>query len=191
MPVVKSIVSKNELHVVQKEVIPVASETTVDHIMYVQSELELEFVEKLQVLDLEPIAFLLTHPKKNVRWSREKAVEAIAHYKMFLLLHFLYPDKNIIPTEEIDVVFEHHFLDSAKYRQDCNKLFGYFLDHNPYRGLLDETDEMNWLADFKETKILFDLHFGIELRNAARCQPLKQIHPRVANIQPGNLIKCG
>jgi hypothetical protein len=195
MPVVKSIVSKNEFHAVQKEVIPVASEATADHIMYVESQLESDFIEKLRALDLEPIIFLLTHPKKSLGWSRDKALQAIAHYKMFLLLHNLYPDKNIVPTEEIDRVFEQHFSDSAKYHQDCNHLFGYFLHHDPYFGLLNEADEKSHLAAFMETKVLFKKHFGIELLiNPSRCQPLKQpkqIRPCVANIQPWNLMKCG
>lgn len=200
MSVVKPIVSKNELHAVQKEAIPVAGVAIANYT---------DFIEKLQVLDLEPIAFLLMHPEKGVRWTREKTVQAIAHYKMFLLLHYLYSDKKLVPTVEIDVVFEHHFSDSAKYRQDCNDLFGYFVDHNPYFGLLDEADEKNWLAAFAETKFLFEQHFGtdvlaavnLQLTNPARCEPPKQpqqIRPRVANIQadvmdilPWNLMKCG
>jgi hypothetical protein len=195
MPVVKSIVSKNEFHAVQKEVIPVASEATADHIMYVESQLESDFIEKLRALDLEPIIFLLTHPKKSLGWSRDKALQAIAHYKMFLLLHYLYPEKNIVPTEEIDEVLHNHSSDSAKYHQDCNHLFGYFLHHDPYFGLLGEADQKSHLAAFMETKVLFKKHFGIELSiNPSRCQPLKQpkqIRPCVANIQPWNLMKCG
>jgi hypothetical protein len=170
--------------------------------MYVQSELKSEFIERLREFDPEPIIFLLTHPKKSLRWSRDKALQAIAHYKMFLLLHYLYPEKNIVPTEEIDEVFHHHSSDSAKYHQDSNHLFGYFLHHDPYFGLLDEFDEKSHLAAFMETKVLFKKHFGIDLsNNPARCQPLKQpkpIHPRGTNIQtnvidirPLNLIKCG
>jgi hypothetical protein len=191
MPVVKSIVSKNELHAVQNEVIPVASGVTIDHIMSAQSQ-ELDIIEKLRMLDLQPTAFLLTHPKKGIRWGREKTVEAIAHYKMFLLLHYLYPDKNLVPTEEIDLVWEHHFADSAKYRQDSQILFNSYLDHNPYFGILDETDEKNWLAAFAETKLLFEKHFGkdflaavnLQFTNPARCElpkKQKQIHP--LNIQ--------
>lgn len=209
MSVVKSIVSKNEFYAVQKAVIPVASEAIADHIMYVQSQLKSEFIEKLRVLDLEPIIFLLTHPKKSLGWSRDKALQAIAHYRMFLLLHYLYPDKNLVPTVEIDMVWEQHSLDHAKYRQDCNSLFDSFVDHNPYRGLLDETDEKNWLADFEETKILFEQNFGtdflsainLQLTDPAHCELPKKSKPiptrmvnmqaNIMNISPWNLMKCG
>ncbi|MBD2567791.1 glycine-rich domain-containing protein [Anabaena lutea] len=182
------------------------NEAIADYIMSAQSQ-ELDMIQKLRLLDLQPTAFLLTHPKKAIRWTQEKTVQAIAHYKMFLLLHYLYPDQNIVPTEEIDLVWEHHFADNAKYRQDCQMLFGHFLDHNPYFGILDEADEKNWLAAFAETKLLFEKHFGrdflaavnLEFTNPARCElpkKQKQIHPLniqadVIDILPWHLLKCG
>jgi hypothetical protein len=187
MPVVNTIVANN----VQEEA----------HANYT------DFIEKLQVLDLQPTAFLLTHPKKGIRWTREKTVEAIAHYKMFLLLHYFYPGQNLVPTQDIDIVYEHHFADSVKYRQDCQMLFGYHLEHNPYFGIVDEADEKNWLAAFAETKLLFEKHFGrdflaavnLQFTNPARCElpkKQKQIYPlniqaTVIDILPWHLLKCG
>jgi hypothetical protein len=33
-----------------------------------------------------------------------------------------------------------HILDTAAYREDCDEIFGRFLDHFPYFGMRDEQD---------------------------------------------------
>lgn len=169
MPVVKQIVSNNKLHTLDLEML-------IDYIMSVQSELKLEFVKKLQTLDLEPVAVLLMHPTKGVGWTKERTVQAIAHYKMFLFLHYLYPHHKIISTMDIDVVWEHHFLDIAKYRQDCKMLFGYFLEHNPYFGLLDQANEKNSSTTFAENQLVFEQHFGTDFLAAVNLQLTKNAH---------------
>jgi hypothetical protein len=54
-------------------------------------------------------------------------------------------------------------LDTAKYRADCDYVFGHFMDHFPYAGLRGAADRRAWRADFARTRRLFREHFGIDI----------------------------
>jgi hypothetical protein len=53
-------------------------------------------------------------------------------YRKFLALHLSYPDVDIVPCKIVDEIWHQHILDTAAYRDDCDALFGRFLDHFPY-----------------------------------------------------------
>jgi hypothetical protein len=136
------------------------------------------FLNKLKALDLEPIAFKLMHPVVGQGWTRSQTIQAIAHYLMFLYIVYLYPQYEIVPTLEIDRVWHYHLLDTSKYAQDCQMLFGRFLHHFPYLGLRGEADREHLQMAFAQTQELFRKHFGAhalgegELQQAADCEPL-------------------
>lgn len=121
----------------------------------VLSDSERAFLSKLQKIDFGPIAFKLMYPEEGQGWTKEEATQAINKYRRFLLINYLYPDQQIVPTPEIDRVWHTHILDTAKYREDCQVLFGQFLDHFPY-----EDDREPLEKAFDRTKSLFDKHFG-------------------------------
>ena len=54
-------------------------------------------------------------------------------------------------------------LDTAKYRADCDEVFGRFLDHFPYAGLRGEDDRRAWREDFVRTRHLFAEQFSAEI----------------------------
>jgi hypothetical protein len=54
-------------------------------------------------------------------------------------------------------------LDTAKYRADCDQVFGRFLDHFPYAGLRGEGDRRAWREAFAETRRLFRAHFRVAI----------------------------
>jgi len=133
------------------------------------------FTENLKRLDLEPIAYKLMHPSEGKGWTYQETKQAIAGYLNFLSLIHLYPNLSLVPTQEIDQVWHHHILDTMKYAQDCQMLFGYFVHHFPYFGLRGESDRHNWQAAVEQTQVLFQEHFGgdaIKFVNPADCQPL-------------------
>lgn len=119
--------------------------------------------ENIENLDMEPIVFKLIHPEEGEGWSLEQADKAVERYRQFLELCLLYPGKPIVPTQDIDEVWHYHILDTAKYRSDCDRIFGRPLDHFPYFGLRGEDDERNLKQSFEETKRLFELHFDTQL----------------------------
>ena len=54
-------------------------------------------------------------------------------------------------------------LDTAKYRADCDWVFGFFLDHFPYFGFRGEEDRRAWRDDFAHTRRLFEEHFNVDV----------------------------
>src|SRR3954452_2187650 len=61
-------------------------------------------------------------------------------YRKFLALQLLYPDADIVPCKIVDEMWHRHILDTAAYREDCDAIFGRFLDHFPYFGMRGEED---------------------------------------------------
>lgn len=139
---------------------------------------ERDFVKKLKALDLRPIAYQLMHLDSGLGWTQAQTTRAISRYRMFLLLVYLYPNRQIVPTWEIDQVWHHHILDTSKYAEDCQILFGRFLHHFPYFGRRSETDQQALQIAFSHTLSLFQEHFGAEALadnqslESADCEPI-------------------
>jgi hypothetical protein len=115
-------------------------------------------------LDLEPIKYKLMHPHdKEKAWSLEKCDKVASLYKMYLQLCKLYSNTGIVPTHDIDEFWHQHILDTLKYQQDCQTLFGYFLHHYPYFGLRGAEDELDLASPFENTRALFIEHFNYEI----------------------------
>ncbi len=115
------------------------------------------------------------HPSEGKGWTHQETKQAIAGYLNFLYLIHLYPNLPLVPTQEIDQVWHHHILDTSKYAEDCQMLFGYFVHHFPYFGLRGESDRHNWQCAVEQTQALFQEHFGedaIKFVKLTDCQPL-------------------
>jgi hypothetical protein len=91
-------------------------------------------------LDLEPIKFKLVIDHDGPQWSRERAERAEAAYKQFLVLISRYPHERIVPLGDIDMFWHQHILDTSKYAEDCQNIFGRFVHHFPYFGLRGRED---------------------------------------------------
>jgi len=129
------------------------------------------FINKLKQLDLRAIAYELMYSSEDEKWTFEQTNRAIRHYSMFLFLINLYPERKLVPTKEIDRVWHHHILDTMKYAEDCEMLFGRFIHHFPYFGKRGKADKKNVCTAFRETQKLFQQHFNIDL--AAIEEPLQ------------------
>lgn len=135
------------------------------------------FRNKLKQLDLKSIAYQLIN-SSDEKWTFEQTNQAINRYSMFLCLIYLYPNRKLVPTQEIDKVWHHHILDTMKYTQDCEMLFGRFIHHFPYFGKRGKADRNNLYKAFAETERLFQKHFGINLTvgqeslQMTDCQPV-------------------
>lgn len=126
--------------------------------------------DKINQIDLEPVLFTLVKREDWTLWDLEKAKNVENLYRSFLTLIALYPEKNIVPTKDIDTFWHTHILDTEKYIDDCNKVFGYYIHHFPYFGLRGAEDEKYANDSFKETCELFLEHFSIDLVDSvAKC----------------------
>lgn len=111
-------------------------------------------------LNLDPIKIKLMDKKEGKGWTRAQADNAEIAYKQFLQLNLKYPGKSIVPTATCDTFWHAHILDTQKYAEDCQKIFGYFLHHFPYFGMRGEEDAANLKTAFEETKALYASEFG-------------------------------
>ena len=118
--------------------------------------------KKILALDLEPIMVKLMDPVEGEGWTLEYVRETEVWYKRFLYLNAVYPDRSIVPTQAIDSFWHYHILDTQKYAEDCQAVFGYFLHHFPYFGMRGDEDRQNLLDASKQTWDLFRMHFNEE-----------------------------
>lgn len=114
-------------------------------------------MEKLKALNLSPIAAYLMNPHNGYGWCRRQALQAIGRYKTFLFVSYLYPQIRLVPTQEIDCVWHAHLLHTRLYRQDCDRLFGYFIDHEPDSAFGGEAERQNGDEAFVHTQSLLAL----------------------------------
>lgn len=85
------------------------------------------FCHTIAELDLAPIERRLA--KKG--WSRGRIKNAVHGYRSFLQLAADEPDREMTPDVDVDAVWHEHILDTQKYADDCNTMFGYYLHHIP------------------------------------------------------------
>jgi len=111
-------------------------------------------------LNLEPIKFSLAMREEGPGWSLVKIETLENWYRRFLFLVYLYPEKTIVPTKDIDIFWHTHILDTKKYMMDCESLFGGYFHHFPYFGMRGEQDRMNLEEAFSETEELYLDLFG-------------------------------
>ncbi len=115
------------------------------------------FYHKLSSLTLERVANQLLNNPEQKR-TRQEIEVAIARYKMFLYIQYLYPHLQLVPTQEIDEVWHVHILlNTFKYIQDCQGLFGRIIHHASITELPQQESKTLTLA---RTQALFELHFG-------------------------------
>lgn len=122
----------------------------------VLSVLGQSFCSKLQEIDLEPIKNQLMQSG----WTRQQTTWAINRYKMFLSVVYLNPHTPLVPTQEIDLVWHYHILHTRMYHQDCQMLFGRFIDHEPdlkWRGV---AERLSLDTAFAQTQTLLVQYFG-------------------------------
>jgi uncharacterized membrane protein YgcG len=90
---------------------------------------------------------------ERLGWSPEKATQVELEYRRFLyaLAHKRPEDTISPPTHEVDEFWHQHILHTRKYRDDCQKVFGQYVDHTP--GLNSEEQSK---ADARRREIYSD-----------------------------------
>jgi hypothetical protein len=125
------------------------------------------FLYKLNNLDLQRVARKLMYKSDGCGLTFQETEAAIARYKMFLHLQFLFPDTQLVPTQEIDEVWHAHILaDTRRYIQDCENLFGYILHHSS-----DEMQPQNQDTAFALTQSMFEKFFGVVILEDIQAAP--------------------
>lgn len=87
--------------------------------------------DKIQSIDLSPVHAKLMDREK---WSLDYCKNVEEKYKGFLYLAYCHQNAQLIPSEEIDVMWHVHILHTKKYAADCLMSLGFFLHHRPDDG---------------------------------------------------------
>ena len=128
-------------------------------------------IARVNTLDLGPIKFKLVHAEGEHSTGVHAAERVEKQYKRFLILNLMYPHKQIVPNREIDMFWHAHILDTIKYAEDCEQIFGRFLHHFPYFGLRGDLDASRLREAFEESRTLYQNTFGESYGDAnADCQ---------------------
>lgn len=146
-------------------------------------------LRKLKSLDLLPIAAYLMNPKNGYGWNRQQVFHAIRRYKTFLFVSYLYPEIPLVPTQEIDCVWHCHILHTRKYRQDCEMLFGYFIDHEPNSEVLGEVNQQILDEAFTQSQAFlaqFEEDFEESNLGGTKCPQSMSLKLEQYQIQKGN-----
>ena len=132
-----------------------------------------QVVAAIQALDLDPIKFKLMDREEGHGWSREYAEKTELAYKRFLTLLATHPEETLAPSKDVDRFWHGHILDTLKYANDCDKVFGCFLHHFPYFGMRGAEDAENLARAAETTQGLYRKHFGESYEGAAYCSAVQ------------------
>ncbi|MFJ3522541.1 glycine-rich domain-containing protein [Pseudomonas sp. NPDC090203] len=81
-------------------------------------------------------------------------------YRRFLSLKSFYPSVALVPSKMVDALWHAHILDTRAYREDCQQVFGRFIDHYPYFGIYGHDDYQELKNAFAQTVALYEKHYG-------------------------------
>jgi hypothetical protein len=112
------------------------------------------------LLDLSNVKMKLADSEEGPGLSAEYIDLMEGEYRKFLALQLVYPDADIVPCKIVDEMWHRHILDTAAYREDCQAIFGEFLDHFPYFGMRGEDDAEALLDAYAETLERYRGTFG-------------------------------
>ncbi|CAF4646506.1 unnamed protein product, partial [Rotaria sp. Silwood2] len=91
------------------------------------------------------------------KWRKSVILQQmIRRYYRFMQLKVLYPKKLLIPTIDIEIVWQTHLLRLLTYQNDCLRLFHQIIDHSL---LLNHTQQSVKEQAFLDTLHLYEKHF--------------------------------
>jgi hypothetical protein len=121
-----------------------------------------EVIAAIQALDLESVKSRVMDAELGEGWSREYADSIATAYKTYLTMLVKYPEdaEDILLSKDVDEFWHTHILQTRKYREDCQKTFGNFLDHEPHVGRVTAEDHEKRTAQAQRTQSLYEREFG-------------------------------
>jgi hypothetical protein len=121
-----------------------------------------QVVAAIQALDLESVKLRVTDPKLGEGWTREYADSIELAYKNYLTMLAKNPDdaEDILLSEDVDEFWHTHILQTMKYAEDCQSVFGNFLHHEPHVGEVTSEDLERRDAQAEKTRRLYEREYG-------------------------------
>ena len=121
-----------------------------------------DVIAAIQALDLESVKLRVTDAKLGEGWTREYADRIEIAYKNYLTMLVKYQDdaEDILLAEDVDEFWHTHILQTMKYTEDCERVFGKYLHHNPEIGEQSPADIERRAALAEKTRRLYQREFG-------------------------------
>jgi hypothetical protein len=121
-----------------------------------------EVVAAIQALDLESVKLRVTDPVLGEGWTREYADSIEVSYKNYLTMLVKHPAdaEDILLAEDVDEFWHTHILQTMKYTEDCQNVFGNYLHHQPHVGEVTSEDLERRNAQAEKTQRLYEREYG-------------------------------
>jgi hypothetical protein len=121
-----------------------------------------QVIAAIHALDLESVKIRLMDPELGEGWTREYADGIEQGYRTYLTMLAKYQDhaEDILLSRDVDEFWHTHILQTLKYSEDCEAVFGKYLHHNPHVGELTAADVDRRDAMAEKTRRLYQREFG-------------------------------
>jgi hypothetical protein len=121
-----------------------------------------QVIAAIEALDLESVKLRIMDPKLGEGWTREYADRIGQAYKVYLSMLAKHPDhaEDILLSEDVDEFWHTHILQTIKYTDDCEAVFGKYLHHAPHVGEVTSDDIERRVALAEITRRLYQEEFG-------------------------------
>jgi len=121
-----------------------------------------QVIAAIQALDLESVKIRATDPKLGEGWTREYAEGIEQGYRTYLTMLAKYPEhaEDILLSKDVDEFWHTHILQTIKYTEDCEAVFGKYLHHAPHIGGVTQADVEKRTALAEKTRRLYEREFG-------------------------------
>ena len=130
--------------------------------------------KEISALNLDQIKQKLMHVASGEGWTLEQANAVDVEYRRFLYLMKMFPNEQTSPSVAVDTFWHYHILDTMKYAVDCEQVFGYFLHHYPYVGMVGENASEEHHDSGERMRELYEQTFAISYNpGAAFCGIIK------------------
>src|SRR5882762_8875025 len=129
-----------------------------------------QVIAAINALDLDSVKIRAMDPELGEGWTREYAEGIERGYRTYLTMLAKYPDhaEDILLSKDVDEFWHTHILQTIKYTEDCEAVFGKYLHHAPHIGKVTSADKEKRIALAEKTRRLYEREFGDEqVYNAA------------------------
>jgi hypothetical protein len=121
-----------------------------------------QVIASIRALDLESVKIRLMDPELGEGWTREYAEGIEQGYRNYLTMLAKYQDhaEDILLSKDVDEFWHTHILQTIKYTEDCETVFGKYLHHAPHIGEVTQADMEKRTALAEKTRRLYQQEFG-------------------------------
>ena len=121
-----------------------------------------QVIASIRALDLESVKIRLMDPELGEGWTRQYADGIEQGYRTYLTMLAKYQDhaEDILLSKDVDEFWHTHILQTIKYTEDCEGVFGKYLHHAPHIGEVTQADVEKRIALAEKTRRLYQREFG-------------------------------